>query len=153
MPWSALPEHINEPREWAGKDHDKVWYTRWVKYVQGWFAYGPRAKEWWARWRLVPCTLFAMKGNGPWRFEGIMRDGKVRFYRSRAQYWTRWHVALQWPLQLTFHWYWRAADVPTTDTRPQNLNIKKLVFGYGPVHRDADDVYWFPSFYLGGTWK
>lgn len=154
MPWSALPEHIDEPSEWAGTDFDKPGW-RWHNQIKGWFAYGPRAKEWWARWRGVPKVIFALRGAGEWRYESDAElwKGETGIYLSRVQYYCRWHVALQWPLQLSFHWYWHAADVPTAPDRPKDLSMKKLVFGYGPTHRDSDTVYWFPSFFLGGTWK
>lgn len=171
MPWDALPQNLSRPHDWDGKDHDKVWYTRWVKYVKGWFAMSYRSRFAWARWRNTPRILFAYFGKGDARLESD-RDGETTasnglwywrndiskpelgsMYVSRVQYWCRWHLAVQWPLQVTFHIYWRAADVPVWPHRPADLGIKKLLFVYGPTHRDADKVYWIFSFYIGGQWK
>lgn len=161
--FDALPSHIDEPSEWAGKDHDKVWYTRWVKYVKGWFAVGPRSAYAWARWRKTPITLFAIKGFGRWRMENDLSeiaifdrhrcDSWPDWYLSRVQYWCRWHFAVQWPLQITFHRYWNATDVPTYPDRPKDMSMKKMIFAYGPTHRDTDLVYWLMSFFVGGVWK
>jgi hypothetical protein len=111
-------------------------------------------------------VLFAVRGKGIWRWEDDKTDipfgqtfNKIVFwtprdcYLSRVQYWSRWHFAVQWPLQVTFHVYWRAADVAFPYERPKGMSIKKMFFAYGPVHRDADAVYWFPSGYIGGKWK
>lgn len=167
--FDALPSNIDEPSEWIGKDHDKVWYTRWVKYVKGWFAVGPLSAYKWAQWREIPKVLFAVKGKGPWRWEyttgglelldyegPVLRDktlGASKFYLSRVQYYTRWHFAVQWPLQGTFHIYWKEKDIPALGGRPSNMSLKKMLFIYGPTHRDADLVYWILSFFVGGTWK
>lgn len=167
MPWSALPEHLNSPEKWRGTDND-VWWMRWEIATKGWWAFGPRAKEWWGRWREIPKVLFAVGGRGPWRWEytdgtrpeiydynaNPKTGGMISNYvLSRVQYYKRWHIMVQWPLQVTFHVYWNLADVPTTGERPGNLEIKKLLFLYGPVHRDTDLVYWLLSFYIGGQWK
>jgi len=76
MPWSALPDHLNTPEKWAGTDHDTKW-TRWLLHLKGWMAYGPRAKQQWARWREFPKTLFALRSKqGVFRVEteGWERD-------------------------------------------------------------------------------
>lgn len=153
MSWSALPEHLNSPEKWKGTDNDK-WWMRWEIQTKGWWAFGPRAKEWWARWREIPIVLFAIKGKGPWRWEdadsdrelldyssGCMANGdltKARWILSRVQYYCQWHFAIQWPLQVTFH-------IKDRNGVPW--------FVYGPIHRDADKVYWLLSFFLGHTWK
>lgn len=82
MPWSALPPHINEPHEWAGTDHDTKW-TRWMLYIKGWTAFGPRAKETWARWREFPKTLFAIRAK-----EGVFRLERESWERDSS--WEDW---------------------------------------------------------------
>lgn len=163
--FDALPANIDEASEWAGKDHDKVWYTRWVKYVKGWFAFGPYSNYGWARWRMTPITLFVKGGDkGVWRYENDsidagFSDGLAKalprdiglWYLSRIQYWKRWHLAVQWPLQVTFHFYRNSSDVPTYPNRP--TGNEKMFFAYGPTHRDADKVYWLFGFFAGGCWK
>jgi hypothetical protein len=145
-PWSALPPHLDSPEEWAGKDDDKHWYTSWRKQVKGWFAFGPRATERWARWRLTPRVLLAIKGFGSWRLEDdttwqllksqrrvlTFTRGWGRWYLSRVQYYCAWHVQLQWPLYVGFH----CGDWQ----------------GYAGFKRDADRVYWL-ALYFGRVWK
>ncbi len=146
MPWDALPDHINQPHNWNGKDDDDHWYTRWRKQVKGYFAFGPRSKHWWARFREWPITVFAMRGKGFFRLEDDTvavpleserlfcwwNPNEDGFYLSRVQYWTKWHIALQWPLFLHGHYgQWQ---------------------GYIGFKRDADRVYWL-SLYFGRTWK
>ena len=150
MPWSALPPHIDDEHEWKGTDWDKPGLS-WHNKYKGWFAYGPRAKEKWARWRTIPRVLVKLKGKGPWRYETDDLSGKS--YLSRVQYWTRWHFQIQWPFMVAFHIYWRAKDVPQEPNRLSDATIKKMFFFYGPGHRDGDAVYWCPSFFVGGSWK
>lgn len=161
MPWSALPEHLNTPAKWAGTDND-TWYARWTLQIQGWFAMGPRATQWWARWKFPPKVLFKIGGKGPWRYENIESDiptsvgDPLSYYTvlSRCQYFKRWHIAVLWPLQIQAHAYWRAKDIPIEGTNWVNdFSICKLLFAYGPIHWDADLIYWILSFYIGGTWK
>lgn len=144
MPWSALPEHLNTPEKWNGKDDDDHWYTRWRKQVKGWFAFGPRSTEKWARFREYPKTLAALRGKGDWRVESALDAFMIEVdrllvipqaryaYLSRVQYWCDWHVGLQWPLFLHGHYgEWQ---------------------GYIGFKRDADRVYWL-SLYFGKVWK
>lgn len=150
MPKSALPEHLDEAHEWDGKDDDDHWYTSWRKHVKGWFAFGPRAMEWWAKFREYPKLLVVVYGRGRLRWEntdGSISDaisqpsfiGNQSFlwtgeavYLSRVQYHTNWHIQLQWPLFLGFHFrQWQ---------------------GYIGFKRDADRVYWL-ALYLGKIWK
>lgn len=171
MPFSALPDKLNpriNPNAWVGSDND-TWYARWTLKFQGFFAFGPRATQAWAKWREIPKVLFAIKGKGPWRWEytdgsielfdyegPVLRDktlGASKFYLSRVQYYTRWHFAIQWPLQLTFHIYWKERSIPAIGGRPSNASLKTMLFVYGPTHRDADIVYWILSFFIGGTFK
>lgn len=161
MPWDALPDHLNEPNEWNGRDDDDHFYTAWRKQVKGLFAVGPRSNCWWARWREWPTVLFALFGEGQSRWENdifvirsvnnnvILHDGSnTRFYLSRVQYYCRWHVQLQWPLFLCFHWYWNANDV---SSYPSKSKLKG-VMGYIGFKRDADKVYW-AALYLGTSFK
>lgn len=148
-PWSALPPHINSPEEWGGKDDDKHFYTKWRKRVKGWFAYGPRATEWWARWREYPVMLFAMRGKGHWRYEddfgiwagnpmvrGMFWDDHRRSYLSRCQKLTSWSVQLQWPLFFGCH-----------------VTIRGQVWQFYIGAKKDTDCYWFPAIFLGRGWK
>lgn len=167
MPKSALPEHINEAKEWKGTDWD-TWYQRWMLRFKHWFAYGPRATEWWAKWREFPITLFAAAGKGYWRFESEdwTRDSSYSYsistagmrnllwehfedeYLSAIQYWTKWHVQIQWPFYIGFHLYF--------DTVPQpyeHYRGRRVFFFRAGARRDADKVYWFPCIFIGTTWN
>ena len=146
MPWSALPPHIDEPHEWDGKDDDDHWYTSWKKQVKGWFAFGPRCTEWWAKTREYPAVLFKLKGKKEWRWEtdpgpGVtliqcMRRMGDSWYLSRVQKWTPWHIALQWPLFFSSH-----------------VTIRGTVWQfYIGMKRDADRVFWV-SLFFGKGWK
>lgn len=155
MPLSALPDHLNSREEIEANfpDDDQygnTWYGkafRWFKKeTRGYKAFGPRATEWWAKWRKQPIVLLAFRGKGAWRWESDSKSelldyrkqftdyAYADFYLSRIQSQCQWHIAVQWPLQVTFHY---------TD----------IIYGYVPSHRDADMVYWFPSFYIGRVWK
>lgn len=116
------------------------------------------------KWRETPTVLFGFCGRGRWRLEKVgggeadaprqallFHKLEPLYYLSRVQYWTRWHVAVQWPLMISFHWYWRRADVPRAMMHVDTDG--KLVFGYGPCHLDADRVWWMPSAFLGLVWK
>lgn len=163
MPWDALPERLQSPEAWKGTDND-TWYARWTLQFQGWFAFGPRAKEWWANWKFPPRVLFKIGGKGTWRYEwisdptvpGINYPTVVQQWKvlSRCQYYKRWHFAVQWPFMVTFHIYWHEKDVPSaTGSWVNEFDISRLLFIYGPIHWDADLVYWILSFYFGGQWK
>jgi hypothetical protein len=175
VPWSALPHHLNDPHEIEASFPDDSDYgfliRRLKKATKHWFAFGPRATEWWAKWRTHPIILFALFGRGSSRWETSQLEtgfhlslrnpaqtillcdpSAAKVYLSRVQYWTRWHVSLQWPLMLTFHVYWRETDVPSYPSKPQAMNVSRMLFVYFG-HRDADDVYWPISAYVGGKWK
>lgn len=163
MPWSAVPDHLNphiNPTAWKGTDQD-VWWKRWLIPYKGWMAFGPRATEKWARFREVPYTLFARKGKGYYRLESsdghrewgvhditetIWFDSNEEvppIYLSRSQYWTKWHIQLQWPLFVAFHIYWRLRDVPSFPDRPrEDLSILHMFQFQIGFKRDADKVYW-----------
>ena len=164
VPKSALPEHIDEAHEWDGKDDDQHWYTKWRKYVKGWFAFGPRATERWAKWRKYPIILVAVRGNGFWRFEDDVQDGTPTpshrcmkwasaepWYLSRIQLWTRWHIQIQWPLFIAAHYYKRSEDRLQFPDKADRDG--KLWFFYVGAKRDADKVYWCPAIYIGRNWK
>jgi hypothetical protein len=165
MPWSALPEHLNSPEKWNGKDDDKFWFTKWRKSIKGWFAFGPRATEWWARWRETPTTLFYAGGSGEVRLEDDECDTAVtkdrlneaihdKWYLSRIQYWSRWHIQIQWPFFIAFHIYWKEEDVPPSPWRPLEDGIKHMIYFYWGFSRDSDKVYWLTLVpFIGGVFK
>lgn len=176
MPSSALPEHLNDPEEIENSFPDDsqfgntTWYGRlyrWYnKETKTWFAFSYRCTEWWAKWRMTPKVLFAVKGTGPWRLEfadkgeneitteTVIVNSAFAYgaYLSRIQYYTRWHFALQWPLMVSWHFYPRAADVPTWMARRPELDGKLWFFYWN--HFDADLVYWMiTSLFIGRNWK
>lgn len=164
MPWSALPDHLNPritPDAWKNTDND-TWFARWTFALLGLQAFGPRAKEWWAAWKFPPKMLFKIGGKGTWREEIIDSEiltspgDPLSYYRvlSREQYFKRWAFIIEWPLSFRFHVYWKAKDVPVAGQPWVNdFDITRLFFVYGPIHWDADLVYWVLSFYFGGQWK
>jgi hypothetical protein len=162
MPWSALPPHIDNPSEWGGTDWDTR-YQRWMLKFKGIFAFGPRATEWWAKWRELPIVLFCFKVGGAWRWEAsdgsfeLQSNGEqpsTSTYLSTIQYWSRAHIAVQWPLHLTFHVYWNEKDVPKPFERPRkDCSIRHMIFFRFGARRDADRVYWFPAIFFGGNWN
>ena len=113
------------------------------------------------KWRPVPRPVVAFKGRGMWRMEKDGADDlmsatpKVNrfsgYYLSRCQYWTRWHVAIQWPLCLSIHWY-KSADavIPAAERGDRDGKIRLLYIG---AKRDADAIYWLWGFYIGTNFK
>mgnify|MGYP006957730104 CR=1 FL=1 len=151
MTWSALPEHLNSPEKWAGTDDSKVAWMNWRLKVKGWFAYGPRATQWWAKWHTPPKCLFKLGGDGAWRYETDPMSG--RLYLSRIQYWKRWHVAIQWPFFIQASIYPKKEDtMPFGDFAGSSVD-KKVTYAYLGCSYDQDGVYWFPSGFIGKTWK
>lgn len=173
MPISAMPEHLNTKEEieaafpddsqygtdsWFGRA-----YKRHQKMSKTWFAFSYRCTEWWAKWRKYPIILLALRGKGEWRYEveggdGTIGTGTLFFmkvangYLSRIQYYTRWHIAVQWPLMVSFHFYPKDEDVPVAGQPRPELD-GKLWFAYWG-HYDADNIYWMlTSAYLGKNWK
>lgn len=148
--WENLPEHINSPEEWNGKDDDKHWYTKWKKLVKALFAYHWKEWHWFGRIRKNPITLLAFFGEGESRWENdilairsvnkpifFYNPGKTGFYLSRVQYWTKWHLQLQWPLFICCSW---------------KVNKTLTIGGYLGFKRDTD-AYWAPSLWVGKGYK
>lgn len=172
MPRSALPSHLNDAHEIekAFPDDEQfgtsTWYGRlyrWLnKSTKTWFVFSYRATEWWARWRRYPVVLLAIGSNDAWRMESKFGEvftfnpykPPLHGYLSRIQYYKRWHLAIFWPLMLSFHFYPKASDVPVYDSTKRPTGLKgKVWFGY-LNHFDNDLVYWMlTSAFLGRTWK
>jgi hypothetical protein len=170
MPLSALPEHLQDVNSNFPDDdqfsHIPVFgkiYRWYQKSTKTWFAFSYRCTEWWARgWRKYPKVLFAVGGQGVWRIEhgngdsigytlDILRYVKDA-YLSRIQYYKRWHFAIQWPLIITFHVYFKAKDVPVYGQPKEDLDGKLFFFYWN--HFDADLIYWMlTSFFIGFVWK
>lgn len=171
MPKSALPEHLNDPEEIENSfPDDKRFgdgffgriYTWFHKTTKTWTAFGPRATEWWAKWRELPVTVFAAFGPGLSRWEDT--DGELQkgtpypkrlwmfkprvMYLSAIQYWTKWHIQIQWPLFIACHYY--IDPVPKWDGVATGRRVFYFRIG---ARRDADRVYWCPSFFIGLTWN
>ena len=114
------------------------------------------------KWRAVPVRLWANGGAGRWRFEadgepdlpdkelGHFPDSSP-YYLSRNQLWKRWHVALQWPLFFSAHWYKSAADVIPPGQRADR-DGKIWIFYFG-AKRDADAIFWLWAFFIGRNFK
>lgn len=173
MPKSALPEHLNDPEDIEAnfRDDDQYgdnWFGRLYRSVRKatrtWIAFGPRATERWAKWREVPYPLFCRKGEGPWRWEYTdasqleildwdrpLRDKSLynaNYYVSVIQYWSKWHIQIQWPFFVAFHYY--IDEVPRFPDKATTQRV--LYFRFG-ARRDADRVYWFPSLFIGLSWN
>ncbi len=172
MPISALPDHLKDiENNFPDDSQYSGWFGRIYKWfnkkTKTWFAFSYRCTEPWARWRKYPIILFAIKGKGPWRVEGKRGDRPVaivlfsnpwyRFklkneYLSRIQLWCRWHLAIQWPLMFSFHFYPNKEDVPVYGEPKKDLD-GKVWFGYWG-HFDSDLIHWmFTSMYLGRNFK
>jgi hypothetical protein len=175
MPKSALPEHINDPEEIEAafpddSQYGNGWFGRFYKRIhkvsKTWFVFSYRCTEWWAKWRKYPKVLLAVAGEGFWRFESETGDTTISTderwyivneefspdYLSRIQYYARWHIAVQWPVMISFHVYPKALDVPVPGEPRPDLD-GKVWYAYWN-HFDADLVYWmFVSLFLGRTWK
>ena len=150
MPWSALPEHIDEPEEWKDTDWDNP-LQRWMLKIKGWFAYGPRATERWAKWRPVPKDLININATRKERVRDVTTQTFLS-YTSVIQYWTRYHLLIQWPFHISFHIYWRKKDVLPQPER-KDFSIKNMVYFRFGARFDNDQVYWFPAIFIGGDWN
>lgn len=157
MPRSALPKHLQGDidRVWAGTDNAS-WLMRQKKKLQYLLAAGPRVPSGFFRWRDIPITLFAMRGEGKYRLENS--NGTSFFaapdahviaprvvYVSRIQPYTRWGIVLQWPLFFNCWFIYRKEDVVSPPRYKSAFGIKKMfTFGIG-FKRDADKVYWLTA--------
>jgi len=149
MPLSALPPGFIDQAAGTGTDWDN-WLQRWWK--KSWFAYGPRATQWWAKWDSPPKILFKIGGAGTWRYEVDPMSGKP--YLSVIQYYKRWHFAISWPFMIGFHFYFKAADVPQSEfAKLGDFLDNKLFNTYAGARYDQDGVYWFPAASVGLTFK
>jgi hypothetical protein len=145
-----------------------IWFTGW----SWWYLFPLMVIPVARKWRLMPKTIFAIRGDGRWRFEStdsksiipaddntnrtilFFPDLKINgtdYYLSRVQRWTRWHFQLQWPLLYAAHFYFKEANVPTStqehDTDGQLLNA------YRGWHRDEDEIFWGDGGFAGTGWK
>lgn len=149
-----------------------VWFTGWT----WWYCFPLIVIPVNRKWRLWPYTVFAIRGAGKWRLEGVKgnqettTDQKViwfmpyfqsirigqelevpTYYLSRVQYWCRWHLRMDWPLLFGFHFYFKAADVvPPMERRDTD---GKLFFAYRGWHRDGDEIFWGDGGFAGLVWK
>lgn len=166
MPLSALPEHLQDVENHFPDDdqYGTNWFGRLYRWYQKttktWFCFSYRCTEWWARWRKYPKVIFAIGGDGLWRYESEEMDmtsyNQLKtgngWYLSRVQYYKQWHFAVQWPLMVSFHRYDHADDVPIPGF-PRPDSDGKLWFFYWN-HFDGDLVYWMlTSIFLGRNWK
>lgn len=165
MTLSVLPERLRDKQAWIKTDQH-VWYKWfWFQLKLKYFTFGPRAKEWWARFREYPITLIGLFGEGYSRWEsssgdkqdkgdvGLMlvaNEEKMGMYLSRIQPWSRYAIFINWPLFFHFHVFYKQRDVlKYPETKTNHLNIGKyfeVAFGF---KRDGDLVYWLTA-YIGG---
>lgn len=146
-----------------------IWFTGWSWWYLFPFILIPVKRK----WRLMPTTIFAIKGKGNWRIENTdstqiapltWHDFLVfprletsaasimtPFYLSRVQRWCRWHVALQWPFLIQFHFYFHASDVPSASN--EHDTDGQLIGGYRGWHRDGDEIFWGDGCFLGTVTK
>lgn len=156
MPKSALPPGFKDQAAGTNTDWNNSIQKYWRK---SWFAYGPRATEWWAKWRELPITVLALFGAGENRWESSGGEFALRavsrpifffkpsfVYLSAIQYWCRWSFQIQWPFFVAFHFYFDKYQDPRTS------DGKMIYIRFG-ARRDADKVYWFPSFFIGMSWN
>ena len=147
MPLSALPEHLNSPEEIEANFADdsqfgtSTWYGRLYKWLKkstkAWRAFSYRCHEPWAKWRKVPYTICRFGSHELWRIEYFEDKDDVLSYVSRIQYHMKHYLIIQWPFSIYF-------KVSFGD---------KFLYGYGPIHYDADSIFWLFSFFLGTTYK
>lgn len=172
MPKSALPlelqdveNHFPDDDAFNGVPVFGKLYRWYQKTTKTWFCFSYRCTGL-AKWRKYPKILFGIKGKGPWRYENgdpesfgvvsasevLINSTPINAYLSRVQYYTRWHFAIQWPLMVSFHFYFKASSVPI-EGQPMPDTDNKLFYFYWN-HFDADLVYWMlTSIYAGLTWK
>lgn len=174
MPLDALPEHLQDIEN-NFPDDDQYsnipilgkMYRYFNKTTKTWFAFSYRCKNRLFRWRKYPKLLLGIGGQGVWRWEPViphtpeiydrnnnpLSGGQPSFYYlSRIQYYKRWHFAIQWPLIISFHAYFRNEDVPVYGKERPDTDGKLFFFYWN--HYDADLVYWMlTSIFIGLGWK
>jgi hypothetical protein len=162
---SALPEHLRTKEAWAKTDQN-VWYKRWwIMFRLKYLTFAPRATERYAKWRDCPKILFAWRGNGLWRVEE--KTGKERigmdentlhsrpdgYFLSRIQPFTRFHVAIHWPLLITWSVFWKPVHEEFDAHKYKKRTIKELFCGYLGAKYDPVDQVYFVSLFAGGSWE
>jgi len=156
MPKSALPEG------WVpGPDH-KSWLMSLKMKLQILLAAGPRVPSGFFKWREMPILLFGKNGRGFTRYENSngsqfgrslwCLNSNENYYLSRIQPWCRWHFAIQWPLHIIFHVYWKEEYVNEYPNYNRNENIGRMFYIAVGCLRDADKVYFWPHLVIGGKW-
>lgn len=144
---------------------NQSWLMRQKNKIQVWFTGGPRVPKGFWKWREIPHTLVALKGNGYWRLENtdgtdqmphllsfIWNGTLSRHYLSRIQPWTRWHIALMFPLAIHFSVIYRSKDVIEYPKYQSDFGWKKGIMGYLGWVRDSDKIY-KPKVYAGGNFE
>lgn len=177
MPKSALPPWYHEKAAGTGTDWDnpvqgwikKAWFaygpraTGWAKWrefpitlfavrsEEGTFRIETETYERdssWADWHNR--KSFVLENNIRLvRWPKEEQREIVRGYLSAIQYWSKWHIQIQWPFFVAFHYY--IGEVPKYPEKA-TANNKVFYFRFG-ARRDADKVYWWPSLFLGLTWN
>jgi hypothetical protein len=111
-------------------------------------------------WRQTPKVLFAMRGDGLWRFEESFTGDESTFrllesgltyrnnYLSRAQYYCRWHIAIHWPLLVVVHYYPKQSDVLKPNV-PREVSPETFWTFQRGWPRDADGIYWGDGGFFG----
>ena len=177
MPWSAVHPDLNpylNPNAWKGTD------TYWKRKTRGLLSFGPRATEKWAKWRDCPKHLFSFS-SGQLRWEtkdGLRRLAypendkkkprlilvtsrvwldKAESFLSRIQPFARFHVALSWPLFISWSIFWKEKDVEQFNPHEYKKRaIKELFCGYLGAKFDPGRPGWpvyHISLSLGGSWE
>ena len=155
MPLSAYPKNYK-----LGPDN-QGWLMGLKNKVQVWFSASPRVPSGFWRWREMPTEVFVLRGKGDLRWENT--DGSKVFnmfsfpneepnYLSRIQPWTRWHIALMWPLGIHWSIIWHKKDVAKYPKYQSVFGIKKMFAGYMGWVRDSDKIY-KPKLYVGGNFE
>jgi len=158
MPASAYPANYK-----LGADN-QGWLMGLKNKIQVWFTGGPRVPSGFFRFREIPKTLVLLSGNGDLRYENTAGSRVFRykdfplfwvtepFYLSRIQPWTRWHIALMYPLGIHWSFIYRSKDVVSYPTYQSVFGISKMFAGYLGWIRDSDKIY-KPKVYAGGNFE
>lgn len=174
MPKEALPDHLRfdlNPDAWKGTDNAS-WLMRLKKRIQTVFAGSHRVPKGFWKFREFPTTIFTVRGKGAFRLESstgdqVYRDNdpryrgliwweptdpdqKGRVYLSRIQIWCRWHFAIQYPLFIQGHVFWRERDIVPWPDYQSDFGISKYFSFQAGWKRDSDGVSW-PTVFIGGN--